>query len=437
MVMGAVRALCEFSLLVNQQNHSNLSLTALDDALKQFYQKNGIFQEQNMSKSPKAKVDYLLATESHQLREPKIQKIAAAMEALVYAAEKVSSTKCRQFQVHLNRTRQAATTWSDADRLKAIEQLECEIHQVTPSKCRLFDKLFQHHEWQLLQEVGTEATSPRSIFLKQLALMKSAAEEESYMAANMATNKQLQFQNHLSNAQKEATTLSLADSERVTMQLEKVIYGITSNGQKLFNKGFCIRLIQFEAWLGTISIQSLRKTIEQGVIHFRYPMMHPVSHISGSNRQMGSRDNFTSDISEWLNIANVKEAYRSGNKVNYIQQMLKHNDRCTGLDILEETLSYLALQGWYDIDSAIVLNLPSTANKQQSTRRAHLLGLQTIQDEPIIHPVSQQVYHLRETHVRGVCRSIKSISLRDESKNFEIPNFGRLFRSQIEEDCRH
>jgi hypothetical protein len=68
MVMGAVRALCEFSLLVSQQNHSDLSLKALDNALKQFYQKNGIFPEQKMSKSAKAKVDYLLATESHQLR---------------------------------------------------------------------------------------------------------------------------------------------------------------------------------------------------------------------------------------------------------------------------------------------------------------------------------------------------------------------------------
>jgi len=37
MVMGAVRALCEFSLLVSQQNHSDLSLAALDDALKRFH----------------------------------------------------------------------------------------------------------------------------------------------------------------------------------------------------------------------------------------------------------------------------------------------------------------------------------------------------------------------------------------------------------------
>jgi len=49
MVMGAVRALCEFSLLVSQQNHSDLSLKALDDALKQFYQKKGIFCGRKMS----------------------------------------------------------------------------------------------------------------------------------------------------------------------------------------------------------------------------------------------------------------------------------------------------------------------------------------------------------------------------------------------------
>jgi hypothetical protein len=34
MVMEAVQALWEFSLLVGQQNHTDLSLTALDNALK-------------------------------------------------------------------------------------------------------------------------------------------------------------------------------------------------------------------------------------------------------------------------------------------------------------------------------------------------------------------------------------------------------------------
>jgi len=115
MVLGAVRALCEFSLLVSQHNHSGLSLTALDDAQERFYEKKGAFREQKMSKSAKAKVDQQLASESHQLWEQKIPKISATMEVWVYGAEKVKTSKWRQFQVHLNRTQQAATKWSEAD----------------------------------------------------------------------------------------------------------------------------------------------------------------------------------------------------------------------------------------------------------------------------------------------------------------------------------
>jgi len=119
-----------------------------------------------MLKSAKAIVDDLFAMESYQLCKQIIYKICAAMEALVYGAEKVSSIKCRQFQVCLNRALQAATTWSDADHQKAIERLEPEIHQVTPAKHKLFNKLFQHHKRRQLQEVGTKATGPRSIFTK-------------------------------------------------------------------------------------------------------------------------------------------------------------------------------------------------------------------------------------------------------------------------------
>jgi hypothetical protein len=149
---------------------------------------------------------------------------------------------------------------------------------------------------------------------------------------------------------------------------------------------------------------------------------------------MGSSDNFTTETSEKLHIANVKEAYRSTNKVNYIRQMLKHNDQRTGLDYMEETLSYLALQDWYDLDLAKVFNLLSATDMWRSTRRAHLLYLQTIEDEPIIRLISQQLYHLRETHVRGVCSSIKLTSLKDASEDFGIPNFGQLFRGEIEQD---
>jgi hypothetical protein len=64
--MEAVRALCEFSLLVSQQNYSDLSLTALGDTLKQFYTKKSIFGDQKMAKAGKAKVNERLARESHQ-----------------------------------------------------------------------------------------------------------------------------------------------------------------------------------------------------------------------------------------------------------------------------------------------------------------------------------------------------------------------------------
>ena len=41
MVMGAVQALCEFSLLVSKQNHSDISLAALNNALKRSYKMKG------------------------------------------------------------------------------------------------------------------------------------------------------------------------------------------------------------------------------------------------------------------------------------------------------------------------------------------------------------------------------------------------------------
>jgi len=244
------------------------------------------------------------------------------MEALVDGADKVSTTKRGKFQVRLNRAQQAATPSADAHRQKAIQWLECEIQQVTPVKSKLCIKLFQHRELQLLQEVGTKATSPRSIFAKELTLMRTAAKDEAYGAANMTTHKRLHFQIHLSDAETEATTWSSADMERVTNQLEREICGISSNEQKRFRKELSIHLIKFEAWWETVRVQALRKTIEQQVIHVWYPKIHLVSDISESIRRMGTGDNFTPDISEQLPIANVEETYRSSNQVNYIRQML-------------------------------------------------------------------------------------------------------------------
>jgi len=141
-----------------------------------------------MSKSAKTKVNEQFAGESHQLRVQKIHTIRAAMAGLVYRAGKVTTSKRRQFQVRLNRAQLGATKWSEADRQRAMERLEHEIYHMTPVKHKLFDKLFQHHELQLLQEVWTKATGPRRTFTKRMAPMRSAAEEEVYGAVNMTTN---------------------------------------------------------------------------------------------------------------------------------------------------------------------------------------------------------------------------------------------------------
>jgi hypothetical protein len=125
---------------------------------------------------------------------------------------------------------------------------------------------------------------------------------------------------------------------------------------------FSLRLIEFEAWWKSVGSEALRKTMKRRVIPFASPKMNRVSHISESIWQMDSGGNSTSDISEPLQITNMKEAYRSSNNVNYSRQMLKHYDQCTSLVYMEETLSYLALEGLYDIDSSNVINLLSATD---------------------------------------------------------------------------
>ena len=68
--------------------------------------------------------------------------------------------------------------------------------------------------------------------------MKTPAEEEISGVANMTANKQLRVKICLSDAETEATTRSLADTERVTNQLQSEIYGITLNEQMQFKKEF-------------------------------------------------------------------------------------------------------------------------------------------------------------------------------------------------------
>ena len=102
--------------------------------------------------------------------------------------------------------------------------------------------------------------------------------------------------------------------------------------------------------------------------------------------------------------------------------MFKHNDRSTGFDNMEETISYHALQGWYNNAAAKVFNLLFASDEWRNTCRVYLSCLQQSQDERLFRPVSPRVHRVRHTDVCGVCRSIKLTSLRDASEDLRIPN---------------
>jgi len=97
--------------------------------------------------------------------------------------------------------------------------------------------------------------------------------------------------------------------------------------------------------------------------------------MSDSVRRIDSFNSFNTNISTRLPISDVKVVYSSTHNVDYIWQMLKYNDCCICLDNVEETLLYVAIQDWFDIDSVNVFNLLSAANKWQNSLRPHVLHI--------------------------------------------------------------
>ena len=106
-----------------------------------------------------------------------------------------------------------------------------------------------------------------------------------------------------------------------------------------------------------------KEKLEKEIYNFGFPKMHLPSHLAQAIRQMGSPDNFTTDISELLHVDMVKTAYRKSNRVAYEEQILFHNDRLTSMVYMIQTLEYLALNGYFDKDSARVLGLQSKEGK--------------------------------------------------------------------------
>jgi hypothetical protein len=71
----------------------------------------------------------------------------------------------------------------------------------------------------------------------------------------MTADNHVEFHVHLSNAETEATTWSMADTDRIVSQLAREMSGITSNKHMQFQNKPSIGLIKFKAWRKAISVQ--------------------------------------------------------------------------------------------------------------------------------------------------------------------------------------
>jgi hypothetical protein len=82
--------------------------------------------------------------------------------------------------------------------------------------------------------------------------------------------------------------------------------------------------------------------------------MHLLCHYHKFITRMGDSENFSSEISELLHFSNINKAYCASNGLNFMLQLHHNNDHYTTMDYMELTLLWLALNGWYIEESAVV-----------------------------------------------------------------------------------
>ena len=114
---------------------------------------------------------------------------------------------------------------------------------------------------------------------------------------------------------------------------------------------------------------------------FNFPKIHLLSHISDHVRQHESSDNWTTDVSEALHM-NFKDAYRASNRVNYNKQIVQYMDAELGMSRMRATLTYLANQGYYQPESARILDLQPPPIRILNTRQARRKRTNSNRDAP-------------------------------------------------------
>ena len=142
---------------------------------------------------------------------------------------------------------------------------------------------------------------------------------------------------------------------------------------------------------------ALQKRLESECFHFGKPKRHLLRHYREFMIRMDVSDNFS----------NAKDAYQATNRVNFMRQVLAHNDRHTTLYYMYQTLQWLALQGWHDKDSKVILNPIRAAEKWKYTRRAWQNRILAGESELVSYPklLHPQIYqHSRSCALSPTCK---------------------------------
>lgn len=82
---------------------------------------------------------------------------------------------------------------------------------------------------------------------------------------------------------------------------------------------------------------------------------------------MGSPDNFSTNVSELLDIEMMKEAYCSTNRVNFKEQIRWSNYRHKRLAYMIQTMEYNVLHGSFDSDTVQTIRMSSYKEQLKST----------------------------------------------------------------------
>jgi hypothetical protein len=128
-------------------------------------------------------------------------------------------------------------------------------------------------EAKVMNELKRESVRIRE---QKIVKIRVAVEAEVYGAHKINAAKCKQFQAHLDHTE-------IDDRDSITTDnLEREIYGITAAQQHLFKRTFSKRMAEFETLWEQHGIHELRKALEHQIVHFGYPKMHLVSHISES-----------------------------------------------------------------------------------------------------------------------------------------------------------